>query len=127
MHFLISNLRLPLSYGGNELKKAAAGKAGLKPEQIRSLRLVRRSLDARKKEEIHYQAQVEITCDEGVYYVEGTWLERLIQSTNFSDYESRMFFDKALREAGVFDKLEEMGIKEGDTVDVEGYQFDYVV
>ncbi|MBQ2770598.1 MAG: hypothetical protein IJF41_05125 [Clostridia bacterium] len=63
MHFLISNLRLPLSYGETELKKAAAGKAGLKPEQIRSLRLVRRSLDARKKEDIHYQAQVEITCD----------------------------------------------------------------
>ena len=38
-----------------------------------------------------------------------------------------MFFDKTLREAGVYDKLEEMGISEGDTVDVEGYQFDYVV
>ncbi|MBE6935352.1 MAG: GTPase ObgE [Ruminococcaceae bacterium] len=71
--------------------------------------------------------EIEITCDEGVYYVEGTWLERLIQSTNFTDYESRMFFDKALREAGVYDKLEEMGINEGDTVDVEGYQFDYIL
>ena len=71
--------------------------------------------------------EIEITCDEGVYYVEGTWLERLIQSTNFTDYESRMFFDKALREAGVYDKLEEMGINEGDTVDVEGYQFDYII
>ena len=71
--------------------------------------------------------EVEITVEEGVYYVEGTWLERLIQSTNFTDYESRMFFDKTLREAGVYDKLEEMGISEGDTVDVEGYQFDYVV
>ena len=70
---------------------------------------------------------MEITVEEGVYYVEGTWLERLIQSTNFTDYESRMFFDKTLREAGVYDKLEEMGISEGDTVDVEGYQFDYVV
>ena len=71
--------------------------------------------------------EVEITVEDGVYYVEGSWLERLIQSTNFTDYESRMFFDKTLREAGVYDKLEEMGISEGDTVDVEGYQFDYVV
>lgn len=71
--------------------------------------------------------EVEITVEDGVYYVEGAWLERLIQSTNFTDYESRMFFDKTLREAGVYDKLEEMGISEGDTVDVEGYQFDYVV
>jgi GTP-binding protein len=71
--------------------------------------------------------EVQITEEDGVYYVEGAWLERLIQSTNFTDYESRMFFDRTLREAGIYDRLEEMGISEGDTVDVEGYQFDYIV
>ena len=71
--------------------------------------------------------EVEIVQRDDIYFVTGPWLERLIQSVNFTDYESRMFFDKTLREAGVFDKLEEFGISEGDTVDVEGYQFDYYV
>jgi GTP-binding protein len=71
--------------------------------------------------------EVQITEIGGVYYVQGAWLERVIASTNFTDYESRMFFDKTLHDAGIYAKLEEMGIGEGDTVDVEGYQFDYIV
>ena len=71
--------------------------------------------------------EVEITVEDSVYYVQGRWLERLIGNINFSDYESRMYFDKIIKDAGIYDKLEELGIGEGDTVDVEGYQFDYVV
>ena len=71
--------------------------------------------------------EVEITVEDGVYFVTGAWLEQLIRSVNFTDYESRMFFDKTLHDAGVYEKLENLGISEGDTVDVEGYQFDYVL
>ena len=70
---------------------------------------------------------MEITVEDGVYFVTGAWLEQLIRSVNFTDYESRMFFDKTLHDAGVYEKLENLGISEGDTVDVEGYQFDYVL
>jgi len=68
---------------------------------------------------------LEIETEDGVWYVAGKWLERLMANVNFSDYESRMFFDKALRENGVFAKLEELGIKDGDTVDLYGLQFEY--
>ena len=68
---------------------------------------------------------LEIEAEDGVWYVAGKWLERLMANVNFSDYESRMFFDKALRENGVFAQLEERGIKDGDTVDLYGLQFEY--
>ena len=44
---------------------------------------------------------------------------------NFSDYESRMFFDRILREAGVFKRMEEMGVKDGDTVSMYDLMFEY--
>ena len=68
---------------------------------------------------------LEIEVEDGVWYVAGKWLERLMANVNFSDYESRMFFDKALRDNGVFQQLEERGIQDGDTVDLYGLQFDY--
>ena len=57
--------------------------------------------------------------------LEGKWLERLVSNTNFSDYESRMHFDRSLRNSGVYDKLEQMGINEGDTVSIYNLQFEY--
>ena len=60
-----------------------------------------------------------------VWVVEGGWLERLVANVNFSDYESRMYFDRMLRTQGLFDRLEEMGIAEGDTVSIYDMEFDY--
>jgi len=42
------------------------------------------------------------------------------------DYESLQYFQRVLRNSGIIDKLEEMGIDEGDTVDIHGFQFDFV-
>lgn len=41
---------------------------------------------------------LKITVEDNTYIVEGKWLERLMSNVNFGDYESRMFFDKMLRE-----------------------------
>ena len=68
---------------------------------------------------------LEITVEDNVYIVEGPWLQRLISNTNFSDYESRMWFDKMLRESGVFDRLEQMGIQDGDLVSMYNLEFEY--
>ena len=68
---------------------------------------------------------LEITVEDNVYIVEGPWLQRLISNTNFGDYESRMWFDKMLRESGLFDRLEEMGIQDGDLVSMYNLEFEY--
>ena len=59
------------------------------------------------------------------WVITGAWLERLIQNINFDDYESRNYFDIQLRKCGLFDRLEQMGIQDGDTVDIYDFVFEY--
>ena len=68
--------------------------------------------------------QIEHVGDD-LWIVSGKWLERLIMDINFADYESRMYFDRQLRKSGLFDRLEEMGIEDGDTVSIYDFEFDY--
>ena len=72
------------------------------------------------------ERDIQILVEDGIYYVSGAWVERVVGSINFDDYESRMYFERVLRKAGVFDMLEREGIQEKDTVDVLGLQFEYV-
>ena len=64
-------------------------------------------------------------ADDGTWLIEGPWLQRLMGNVNFSDYESRMWFDKQLREAGLFQQLEAMGIEDGDIVSLYNWEFEY--
>ena len=69
--------------------------------------------------------ELTIEHEGSTWLVTGPWLERLIQDVNFDDYESRNYFDQQLRKCGLFARLEEMGIQDGDTVDIYDWQFDY--
>lgn len=60
-----------------------------------------------------------------VWVVEGGWLQRLMSSVNFSDNESMMYFDRVLRDNGVYKRMEEMGIRDGDTVSIYNLEFEY--
>lgn len=60
------------------------------------------------------------------YYVEGEWLYNLMGQINFSDYESLNFFQNVLKKSGVFEALEAKGCKDGDTVSIYDFEFDYV-
>lgn len=65
-------------------------------------------------------------ADDGhTWLVDGPWLQRLMGNINFSDYESRMYFDRVLRESGLFRRLEEMGIQDGDIVSIYDFEFEY--
>ncbi len=56
MALLISGIRLPLGYQEEDLARAAAKQISIDAKEIHSSRLLRRSLDARKKQDIHYLA-----------------------------------------------------------------------
>lgn len=60
-----------------------------------------------------------------VFVVTGRRVDNLLEKINMEDYDSRMFFEKKLREMEVFDKLKEMGIKEGDSVAIGDIVFEY--
>ena len=66
-----------------------------------------------------------ITREDDTWLVEGPWLQRLMANINFSDYESRMYFDKMLRQSGLFDTLEQMGIQDGHFVSMYDLEFEY--
>jgi GTP-binding protein len=61
-----------------------------------------------------------------IYFADGYFLEVLVDSTNFEDYESIKNFQKVLNDKGVVDKLRELGAEEGDTVEICGIEFDFI-
>lgn len=60
------------------------------------------------------------------FYVEGDWIYNLMGRINFDDYESLNYFQRVLQSSGVFEMLEERGCKDGDTVSIYDFEFDYV-
>ena len=67
-----------------------------------------------------------VTVENGVYVVEGGYIEYLINSTNFDDSESVQHFQTALKRKGIIDALEQEGIQENDTVRMYDIEFDFV-
>ena len=61
-----------------------------------------------------------------VYFVEGEWIYNLMGQINFGDYESMNFFQRVLKKQGVFDKLREAGIRDGDTVNMYDFEFEFI-
>ncbi len=68
----------------------------------------------------------EITVEDDVYYIEAPFLSTILQSADMDDYESLQYFQRVLRSSGIIDKLESMGINEGDTVAIDDFAFDYI-
>ncbi len=69
---------------------------------------------------------VKITNNNGVYFVEGEWLLKLLKGINFDDSESLQYFQRVLISSGVIDALRNAGIQEGDTVSMYDFEFDFV-
>jgi GTP-binding protein len=63
--------------------------------------------------------------DEHVYAVEGTRIERMLGYTNLESEKGFAFFQKFLREQGILEQLDALGIEDGDTVRLYGHQFTY--
>ena len=68
---------------------------------------------------------LQIDIEDGVYVVTGKSLRRIMYSVNFDDMESLQYFQKAMESQGVFDRLREMGIEDGDTVKIYEIEFEF--
>lgn len=69
---------------------------------------------------------VQIRKEDGIFFVEGEWLLRIMRTVNFNDYESMQYFQRVLIAGGVIDALREAGCTEGDTVSLYDLEFDFV-
>ena len=68
----------------------------------------------------------DIRREGGKFIVEGKWIYNLMNQINFDDYESLNYFQRALQKGGVFEALEDKGCRDGDTVSIYDFEFDYV-
>ncbi|MCX7842158.1 MAG: GTPase ObgE [Clostridia bacterium] len=87
-------------------------------------------LTSEEDAEVVYKAEeekpFEISKENGVYVVDGPWVRRLVSSTNFNDYESLQYFQRAIKKKGIVRALEDMGVNEGDVVRMHDFEFEYV-
>jgi GTP-binding protein len=68
-----------------------------------------------------------IRREENTFIVEGSFVDRLLASVNANDPDELRYFHKVLKNKGVMDELLEMGIKDGDTVRLNDFEFDFVL
>ena len=101
---------------------------------------VRQKLDEMPDDRVVYEREYEVKLpdlsdepytvsksedEEDTYLVEGPRIERMLGYTNLDSEKGFAFFQKFMAENGILDELVELGIKEGDTVKIYGWQFEY--
>ncbi len=84
--------------------------------------LTREELD----EKLLTKKDFNVTTEDGIYFVEADWLYDILRVVNMEDYSSLQYFQRVLQTSGIIDKLEEMGINEGDTVAIFDFEFEYM-
>ena len=87
------------------------------PEEI-SQEEIQLKEDSKKK--------ITVRKEDGIYYVEAYWLEPILRTVDLDDYSSLQYLQRVLQTNGVFKKLEDMGIDEGETVNILGFEFEYI-
>ena len=65
--------------------------------------------------------------DHGDFVITAPWIEKILEQSNIADYDSLQYFQKALLDSGIIDALVERGVKDGDTVTIGDFSFDYIV
>ncbi|MDR1703676.1 MAG: GTPase ObgE [Clostridiales bacterium] len=61
----------------------------------------------------------------GYFLVEGVGVEKMVGYTNMDAEAGMAFFQKYLRDKGIIDELERIGVRDGDTVKIYDMEFDY--
>ena len=62
---------------------------------------------------------------ENEYVVEGPRIEKMLGYTNLDSEKGFAFFQNFMKDNGILDELEALGIQEGDTVRIYGFSFEY--
>ncbi|MBP3396548.1 MAG: GTPase ObgE [Clostridia bacterium] len=80
------------------------------------------------EEDIDPAAVLETTVrrENNTFFVEGKWLIDLMGRTNFDNYESLTYFQRALIRHGVIKLLEDKGCTDGHTVNIYDFEFEFI-
>lgn len=69
----------------------------------------------------------EINVEDGVYVITGSFVDRLLLAVNINDPDSLRYFHKVLRNKGIIPELISMGIKDGDYVRLNDFEFEFLL
>lgn len=70
--------------------------------------------------------RVDVRRENHLYIIEGQQLTKIFNSTNFNDMGSIRYLYKYIEKSGAIERLKELGLSEGDTISIKGYEFEYV-
>lgn len=70
--------------------------------------------------------EVNVSFDGKRYILEGKQLKKIFNSTNFNDTTSLRYLYKYIEKSGAIKRMKELGLEEGDTVSIYGFEFDYI-
>ena len=120
--YQFSPIMAPIRHGVDELLNAiSAALAKLPP-----IRQFTPEAPALAPVETLQRGQVEVTQQDGVYFVKAPWLLKIMNTIDFDETESLQYFQRVLIQTGVIDALRDAGCQEGDTVDLYDLEFDFV-
>lgn len=74
----------------------------------------------------HESRAFSVKKENGVFVVDAPWLLRIMNDINPEDYESLQYFQKVLNMSGIINELKRQGVKDGDTVRIFDFEFDYI-
>ena len=85
------------------------------------------SLEEYASREVELPYTVEKSKDEeGVYLVEGPRIEKMLGYTNLEDNKGFKFFQEFMVKNNIIAELKALGMQEGDTVRIYGWEFEYI-
>ncbi len=114
-------------------KISAATKQGVK-ELIARVSEVLKTLPKEDLVEVEMQTklytlqeteEISVRKEEDIYIVSGIAVEKLMRTVNLADNESLHYFHRRLNEMGINQRLKELGIKDGDWVQISDYELEW--
>lgn len=85
-------------------------------------------IEIEKEEKIYTleeKEEISVKKENEIYIVSGTLVEKLMRTVNLDDNESLHYFHKRLNEMGINQKLKELGIRDGDIVQISDYELEW--
>ena len=82
--------------------------------------------EARDIDEDDDYREIYLSLENGIYVARGKQLEKIFNSTNFNDAGSLRYLQKYIEDKGAIDRFKEMGLKDGDTIRIIDYDFEYI-
>ena len=115
----------PIHQGIPELLSAISSKLAELPDGQPEEALELFDEDKLYREDEDYR-EIYVRRENRVFILSGKQLEKIFNSTNFNDQGSLRYLYKYIESKGAIERMQEMGLEEGDLIRIRDYEFEYL-